>query len=192
MKPIALIVFFINMACAGKNDTVQVASVAQSAENIKQAAGKFSYAIGAQQKSIDLKSLSVSINKETVDDGKGKTKSNSTLNFTIHDLAAKLSFRFHIKDENVVSEFTGEYALRNQGGFEEGESIRSTNVMIVNTENSSNSYFSMEGGSCTIKLQGSTLSVEIKNASVRQGEQIVPFSLSLKMDGVKVRNKLEQ
>jgi hypothetical protein len=134
----------------------------------------------------------VSINKETIDDGNGNTKSNSSLDFTIHDFESKLSFRFHIKDDNVVSEFDGEYSLNNQNGFGEGESIRSTNIMIVNTDDSSKSYFSMAGDTCSIKLLRDTLVVEIKNASVRQIEEVVPFSFSLQMDGVKVRNNLGQ
>lgn len=192
MKQMVAVLFLMITACVSKNEIVQVANAVPPAVSEKALVGKFSYSIGTLKKSIDLKSLSVSINKETVDDGNGNTKSNSSLDFTIHDFESKLSFRFHIKDENVVFEFDGEYSLRNQGGFNDGEPIRSTSIMIVNTDDSSKSYFSMAGGTCTIKLLRDTLAIEIKNASVKQVEQVVPFSFSLKMDGVKVRNKLGQ
>lgn len=190
MMNIVIAAFFVLTGCTGKSDALIAADSITPEE--KTLAGKFSYTLGKETKSIDLKTLSVSINKETIDDGNGNTKSNSTLDFTVHDFDSKLSFRFHIKDENLVSEFKGEYSLNSQVGYGDGDPVRFTNIMIVNTQDASKSYFSFAGESCNVNLKGEALTVEIKNASVRQGEEIVQFSLRLQMDGVKVRNKLDQ
>lgn len=152
--------------------------------------GTATYKIGNETKIVEFSSLSVTIGSEKVGE-KGKEKTNSYFTFTFYDLATNLAFRFHTKDKNVVNEFIGEYPLRFPGGFEDGESIHSTSVMIIDTQNGANTWQSTKGGNCTIFVKGTSVKITVKNATVLKGDEQNAFEFSLSTDKAKVKIKSE-
>lgn len=152
---------------------------AQTQEKIK-----ISYKIGDVTNTFEARSISATVKTETVED-----KSNSSLAFTINDYNGKVTFRFVIKDEKIVTDFTGKYPLRFPGGFQDGESIQSTNIMIIDTQNATNTYQTRPGGTCDITLVGNKLSVNIKNATIWKSGTEVPFEFSFTSPNTKVTRR---
>ncbi len=153
-------------------------------KNALQEKVKITYKLGDIQNTFEARSIYASVKTETVEG-----KSNSSLTFTLNDYDKKIAFRFVIKDEKVVSDFTGSYPLRFPGGYQDGESIQATNIMIIDTGNATNTFQTRPGGKCEIRLKGTILSVNITGAKISKGGVDVPFEFSFTSPNTKVKRE---
>jgi hypothetical protein len=152
-------------------------------------AGNVSYSIGGKEYTKVLSRLSITIKTEKFGDV-GKERSNSSFTLTINDTENARAIRIHVKDDNVVEKFVGSYPLRAGMGIEEGKSLTSTSIMIIDTNNASNILSAEPGGSCTIDFVASAINIFVKDAIVRDNQgNDVAFSLTLTMKDVKVTKK---
>lgn len=145
------------------------------------------YKLNGQEFKPNLSSLYVNFNTETVEDENGKETKNSTITFSVRDIPNNVTFRFHIKDEKVVERFSGQYPLRQMTGFEEGESIRSATIMMVQTSTGA-SKLSERGGTCEVEFSGTNLKLNIKGANLRLNPDDAPlqFEISLNARNINV------
>jgi hypothetical protein len=150
--------------------------------------GTLTYKIGTDSKTVTLRSQSVYYSIDKVG-RKDNLKSNSSVVFTVNDMTNGLAFRFSVKDDKVITELDGQYPLRFPGGFNEGEPLRSTSVMIIDTKNGTNTLQSDKGGTCEIFQKGTTLKISIKSAKVITGDSETPFEFALSANKVKVVSK---
>ena len=146
--------------------------------------GTVTYKINGEEKKVNLRSLSVSLKTETTGDP-GKEKTYSVASFTIYDTDNNKALKFTVHEDKVVTGLKGAYPLRNSNEIEFG---KSTGIMVINTQNTSQIWTSVMGGSCQVDLAGATLKVKITGASLNVGNETVPFELTLDATGVKVRS----
>jgi len=146
--------------------------------------GTVTYKINGEEKKVSLRSLSVSIKTETTGDP-GKENTYSVASFTIYDTGNNKALKFTVHEDKVVTGLKGAYPLRNSNEIEFG---KSTGIMVINTQNASQIWTSVIGGSCQIDLAGTTMKVKITGASLNVGNETVPFELTLDATGVKVRS----
>lgn len=171
MKPVIIILFYL---LAGVDTNVNVADPI----------GTVTYKINGEEKTVNLRSLSVSLKSETTGDP-GKENTYSVASFTVYDTPNNKAIRFTVHEDKVVTGLKGAYPLRNSNEIEFG---KSTGIMVINTQNTSQMWTSVIGGSCQVDLTGTTLKVRITGASLNTGSDTVPFELTLDATGVKVRN----
>jgi hypothetical protein len=146
--------------------------------------GTVTYKINGEEKTVSLRSLSVSLKSETTGDP-GKENTYSVASFTIYDTPNNKTFRFTIHEDKVVSGLKGEYPLRASNEIEFG---KSTGIMVINPQNTTQMWLSTIGGSCQVELSGTTLKVKITDANLAIADETVPFEFTLNATGVKVRN----
>lgn len=146
--------------------------------------GTVTYKINGEEKKVNLRSLSVSLKTETTGDA-GKENTYTVASFTINDTNNTKAIRFTVNEDKVVTGLKGSYPLRNSSEIEFG---KSTGIMIINTQNTTEIWTSASGGSCQVDLTGTTLKVRITGARLNIGSETVPFELTLDATGVKVRS----
>lgn len=148
--------------------------------------GQMIYTLGPETYTVNLRSLSVRFDtKETGEPG--KEKRNTSVGMTVYDYDNNKGIRFTILDDKVVRELKGHYPLRFPVGFEEGEALRSTSIMVVDTKNSTNISQSLKGGTCEVLISGTRVEITIRNARVKGQNKELPFEFSLKTDQAKVK-----
>lgn len=170
MKPLIILFYLL----AGVEDHVIVADPI----------GTVTYRINGEEKTLSLRSLSVSLKSETTGDA-GKENTYSVASFTVYDTPNNRAFRFTVHEDKVVSGLKGEYPLRASNEIEFG---KSTGIMVINPQNTTQTWLSTIGGSCQVELSGTTLKVKITGAKLATANETVPFEFTLNATGVKVRN----
>ena len=148
--------------------------------------GTCSYTLGAESKTFSLTSLNVKFKTDSYGDP-GEEKQHTTVSFSIYDRELSRVFSFSIKEDVVVNELKGIYLLRSPGGIQQGQSLRSVAVMIVNSANSANTAQTTKGNA-EVFISGSTVKITIKNAeaSTPTNQLLFEFSLSTEKATVKV------
>lgn len=137
---------------------------------------------------MPFNSLSVKFKTETTGDA-GKEKSNTSVAFTIYTADKSKGFSFSIKEDNVVTELKGSYPLRPPGGIQEGKSLRGVSLMVVDTQNSTNTFMSMKPGSATISVSGTRVSISINNTQLVSPSKELPFEFTLSTDKAKIKTQ---
>lgn len=148
------------------------------------------YRLGEKERELNPKTLRVSIITETVENDKGETK-NSALTMTLHDLENHMSIRIYFKDEKVTDFFNGNYPIRFARGFEEDESIRSVTFSFIDTNNTNDSYYNEDGGTCHISMNATTLTLATENGRVKnpKSEKNSSFSVHIEARSIEIKRK---
>lgn len=163
-------------------------SFRSNAQSQKETIGSFTYKLGDETVTVPLKSLSVKFKTETFGDP-GKEKSHTSVAFTVYTTDKGKAFKFSIKEDQVVNELKGTYPLRAPGGIQEGESLRSVSAMVVDTQNSSNTFMSMKPGIATISISGTSVRISIKNTKLVSPDKELPFEFTLTTDQAKIKTE---
>lgn len=163
-------------------------SFRSNAQSPKDPIGSFTYKLGDETVTVPLKSLSVKFNTETFGDP-GSEKSNTSVAFTVYTSDRSKGFVFSIKEDKVVNELKGTYPLRAPGGIQEGQSLRSVSLMVVDTQNSTNTFLSTKPGNATISISGTSIRIVIKNTQLVSASKELPFEFILTSDKAKIKTQ---
>lgn len=181
MSPFKLLAYLFTLLLSGS-------SFQSTAQSPKEPIGSFTYKLGDETVTVPLKSLSVKFNTETTGDP-GLEKSNTSVDFTVYTADRSKGFKFSIKEDQVVNELKGTYPLRAPGGIQQGNSLRSVSLMVVDTQNSANTFLSTKPGNATISVSGTSVRISIKNTQLVSPSKELPFEFTLTTDKAKIKTQ---
>lgn len=134
--------------------------------------------------------MSVTLKEETLEDGDGKKFTHTKLTFTRADYGKGFSFQISIVDKNASKTLDGSYKTNNES-FEAGKAENLCSMMIVNTNNATDSYNLASGGVAVVKFDGKNLKISLKGVKAKSlsSDKIVPLDFEVDAKNVKLRTE---